>query len=584
MKGLVNRMLVTGSAASEIAELVGTVPVAPPYPSSPSKGERCGGPTITTPAITANDTDNGQRSATLEPDLTISPIERNDNILRLRGGGNDEQDNDMELDTDDQEIVNSQKRFKSNSPEATPDKVTDTIMESLNQIDTTLAGIRTYMADMITSTKIGKKWAGGLENFLSEILAQLDKGPSPDFMMVGTPSPTANRPVMNSATQKPSAKNKLGEFHPLQRQVSKSKKRKGSTHTQKQVTSDKLKAAKNRPVKPAFIVNNNEDKIKLDDIWKVVSSKISNPKLDGCRKLPSGDFVLTTSDDKTADAIRLINDGLAIRETVPRKPRMRQEKRAYLGLGCRGLPDDIQDHHRQKDLRGHGLHLPQLVHRCSTLRRCLKTDHRTTDCKAESSTCFHCAKTGHNRINCPEKAERPCCAHCGGAHTTLYKDCAQWLCNRTLAMSVLDIALIQEPYSRRGKLINLEYNATRTAKSKLNEQHGIWAAVVIFNTSFDLISKPQLSTMHTVVISVSLPGQTPIDVMSSYFQFRRETELFIDEISLINTQLANRLIFGVDANAFSPRWDDPRRNEKGRLVEQLISEKGLTIENTPGNG
>lgn len=133
-------------------------------------------------------------------------------------------------------------------------------------------------------------------------------------------------------------------------------------------------------------------------------------------------------------------------------------------------------------------------------------------------------------------------------------------------------------------MINLEYNATRTAKSKLNEQHGIWAAVVIFNTSFDLISKPQLSTMHTVVISVSLPGQTPIDVMSSYFQFRRETELFIDEISLINTQLANRLIFGVDANAFSPRWDDPRRNEKGRLVEQLISEKGLTIENTPGNG
>ncbi|KAF0711899.1 Uncharacterized protein FWK35_00029320, partial [Aphis craccivora] len=79
------------------------------------------------------------------------------------------------------------------------------------------------------------------------------------------------------------------------------------------------------------------------------------------------------------------------------------------------------------------------------------------------------------------------------------------------------------------------------------------------------------------------PGGSRFVKLSSYFQFRIKTELFTQEISRINKQLANRLIFGVDANAFSPRWGDPRRNEKGRLVEQLILDLGLTIENTPDN-
>lgn len=150
---------------------------------------------------------------------------------------------------------------------------------------------------------------------------------------------------------------------------------------------DKLKAAKKRPAKPAFIINNSQDKLKLNDIWKVVSSKIPNPKLDGCRKLASGDYVLTTSDANTAEAIRHINEGLSIRETAPR------------------------------------------------WRRCLQTDHKTTDCKAETSTCFHCAKPGHNKNDCPEKNEKLCCAHSGGNHTTLSKDYANWVV-RTMALQV----------------------------------------------------------------------------------------------------------------------------------------------------
>jgi len=244
-------------------------------------------------------------------------------------------------------------------------------------------------------------------------------------------------------------------------------------------------------------------------------------------------------------------------------------------------------------------------------------DHATKDC-TKDITCDHCAESGHEKSKCQNKDKPPTCLHCGERHPTISKAKGSptahglWIpesgpCKYRSVMNIeplnkivqinlarsmaasddlykycvsnkVDIALIQEPYTRRSKLINLEYSGIRTAKSKTIYY---WAAIVIFNYSPDIISKPQLSTTHTVVVSVSLPDQTLVDIMSSYFQYRKETEFFTQEIARINTQLANRLIFGVDANAFSPRWGDPRRNDRSRLVEQLIMDTGYRWRTSP---
>lgn len=162
---------------SEATGVVGSAQVAPSIPSSPNKGERSGGPTKTTLAITANDSDNGQRSATLVPTLTISLIDHDDNVpLRLGGGNGDKNDDgnpvecDMDIDSEIQTgITNDRKRFKSKSPGVAA-HTSQAIETALNNVDTTLSNMRSYLADMTAATKIGKKWASGMEDFLTEVL------------------------------------------------------------------------------------------------------------------------------------------------------------------------------------------------------------------------------------------------------------------------------------------------------------------------------------------------------------------------------------------------------------------------------
>jgi len=132
------------------------------------------------------------------------------------------------------------------------------------------------------------------------------------------------------------------------------------------------------------------------------------------------------------------------------------------------------------------------------------------------------------------------------------------------------MAIIQEPYSRRGEIIGLDNTTIRVAKTGINDLNGIWAAVIIFNDKLQVLTKPHLTTDHTVVVNVAYPDQTPIDIVSSYLQYKKDSTYFVDEIERIYASLSHSVILGIDANAFLPLLHDPRRNNKGRLVEIMI--------------
>lgn len=143
----------------------------------------------------------------------------------------------------------------------------------------------------------------------------------------------------------------------------------------------------------------------------------------------------------------------------------------------------------------------------------------------------------------------------------------------------IDIALVCEPYTRQGCITGLEDGVNRIIKSRTNNIHGIWAAIVVFNPTIEIMAKPQLGSEFFAVASVALPGQEPVDLVSGYFQYRRDTAHFTRYLCDIWAALAPRVSFALDVNASSVRWHGQITNRRGRIVEGMIDQLGLSIMN-----
>ncbi|KAL5239428.1 hypothetical protein ACI65C_006838 [Semiaphis heraclei] len=659
MKGLVNRMLVTGSAASETAELVGTVPVAPPYPSSPCKGERCGGPAYMTMARTANYHDHGQSSATLAPYLTTTLTDKYDNVpLRLRGGNDDINDDnssiDMDIDSENQadSMNHNPKRFKPGSPEIDNHIPTRAIEAALNNVDSTLSNIRTYLADMTAATKIGKKWAFGMEDFLTEILVNTKKialeavetigvnkqttkelhqakkkinklhvrigelslnGHKKDnqnctyaYVTEGSKNVGAERLVPPAGT----TNHDPGEYPPI------GKPKVKNSNTKTKADKDRMNKAKKIPVKPTLRVRGTKD---MESLWKSIKLVLEKPRVDSAKKLSNGDILVVSTDSDTMKAIKNISgkDGLDVVEESNRKPKVKI-KNIPSEYSAEFITDSIIEQNpnltvvsktdvkpifkcgprnrhvvewvievsptiysailNKRTFIGLMSTFPRPYVTASHCRRCLALDHASKNC-TNDITCHHCAEAGHEKDKCHNKEEAPTCAHCGGRHTTMGKECrTQRAASLQLwdycAQNKINIALIQEPVAQGGKIYGFEDCRTVAADTP-------GAAIAIMDANIQAIELTQHNSTHIAAIKVGLGSRTVI-LVSAYFKYSVPTHYFTEKLRTI-LENGNETIIGADTNGHSPRWYSADQNQRGRTVEDFIDDYDLRIINTPGN-
>ncbi|KAE9523158.1 hypothetical protein AGLY_016443, partial [Aphis glycines] len=570
-------------------------------------------------ATTANYLDNGQRLAKLASDPTTSEIDKDDNAtLGLRGGNNDDESMIyMDIDAENQsDSTNNPKRFKPGSPNGNNISA-HAIENALNNVDTTLGNIRTYMADMVAATKIGKKWASGMVDFRMEVLVHTKKIAIEAVEIIGINKHRNYHPTYITQARTYSnvaeglkddgpegpdppprtSDNKLSDYPPIGKPKSKSAKNSGTAY------KNRINKAKKLPVKPTLRVKGTND---MDSLWKSIKLVLANPRVDSAKKLPSGDILVISTDSETVKAIKNISgeDSLEVLEEGNKKPKVKI-KNIPSEYSAEFITNSIieQNQHlkiesmsdvkpvfkcgpRNRDVVDWVLEVSPTIYNAvlnkrTFIGRCLALDHITKNC-TNDLTCHHCAESGHESSTCQHKNENPVCSHCGDRNRTISIAVSDQLYHYCVKENV-DVALVQEPYTRRGTLTGLDSGTIRTAKSNINEHHGIWAAIVVFNSSLDVLLKPHLTTIHTVTIGVSFPGQPLIDLVSSYFQYRKPTTSFVREITAFHPLMANRTIMCIDVNAFSHMWHNHRRNYKGQIVENMIRELNLIILNQPGN-
>ncbi|KAE9523198.1 hypothetical protein AGLY_016431 [Aphis glycines] len=148
----------------------------------------------------------------------------------------------------------------------------------------------------------------------------------------------------------------------------------------------------------------------------------------------------------------------------------------------------------------------------------------------------------------------------------------------------VDVALLQEPYVRYGRLVGLEASLIRIIlapgfrnRRGHNIIHG--ATIVVFNPALAVLARDDLTCDNFAVATVSTTEGSEINLISAYFKYRDPTAGLINTLRRIKRACGNKTLIAADINAFSTDWFSKRTDHRGILVESFIQEEQLQLAN-----
>jgi len=146
----------------------------------------------------------------------------------------------------------------------------------------------------------------------------------------------------------------------------------------------------------------------------------------------------------------------------------------------------------------------------------------------------------------------------------------------------IDVLLVQEAYTSRGKLVGMPFTATVVLGGDPNNPSPPMAAIVVLTPGLEFTKLTQFCTIHTVV--AELAG-TSVILVSQYYQFGDKTMPCRAQLTSLMTSVRDReMLVAADCNARSPLWGSPASCRRERLMERVITDFNLVILNEGEQG